>query len=619
MLPKPNATTDMAVSRQFSRRHAFLLIGQCTVVAGLALRMRHLQIVESEAFQKRAEANRISLRPIPPRRSDILDRNGVPLATERPAMSVFLTRDHAQDPEWALERFARVVALPRDKHEQVLAYMHENPTAQLIPLLEDTDWETTARLSANAPGLPGIEMESHWVRSYPYGGIFAHVVGYVAQIAPSDIESDPSLAALKFIPRIRVGKSGVERSTDSQLRGRPGARYVEVNATGRVIRELNRDRATNGTAVALTVDAGLQQFAHKRLGEEAGAAVVLDVSTGEIHCLLSTPSLDPNMFVRGVTQEEWAVASNHPLKPFLDRTLAGEYPPGSTFKIAVALAALESGIRTPHQTVFCTGRTRLGDHVFNCWKKGGHGRVDMHAALQQSCDTYFYHTGDAVGIGPIARMAHRLGLGVGHDIGISQPHAGVIPSEEWLRANSHHHWTRGDNFNTGIGQGFVLATPLQMAVMAARVANGAASITPRLILSPDGSPPAAPLEIDPGHLAVIQNALFAVCNEPGGTAYRTCKFPKGFAMAGKTGTSQVRSISAAERRRGLLKTHEQPREWREHGMFVGYAPVAAPRFAVSVVVEHGGSGSRSAAPVARDLLLHALTNDTVPARSGNSA
>lgn len=596
--------------RLFSRRFALILAAQGLVTLGLASRMRHLQLVKSSEFRRVAEENRINLQPIAPRRSNILGRDGSLLATVRPAYSVMLDRGHVHDPHLALDRLLRLVAIPREQQLEIHRTIDESPTLRIIPLLEDADYDTVARIAANAPSLPGVDTYERWVRSYPDGPVFAHAIGYVGPISPEDFAQDPTLAPLRSVPDIRIGKRGVERNWDERLRGRPGVVRVEVNALGRPIRELRREPATPGRPLVLTLDRNLQSFAKQRLGDHAAAAIVMDVQNGDLLCMLSTPAFDPNLFSVGISHTDWNALRAHPRKPLIDRANAGEYAPGSTFKLPVALAALATNKRSPHSPTLCTGSTRLGDTVFHCWKKYGHGRVAMRDAIKQSCDVYFYRTAEALGPTPIADMATRLGLGQRYEIGMTHSRPGLIPTRAWKESTIGETWHTGDSFNTGIGQGYTLTTPLQLAVMAARVANGRRKVLPRLTIprSTTIEPPLddGPLDINPTHLDLIRDAMFAVCNETGGTAYGSRIPNPETAMAGKTGTSQVRRITQEQRRRGLPEQDEIPWQFRNHAMFVGYAPMDAPKYAVAVVVEHGGSGSRAAAPVARDLLIQAI-------------
>jgi penicillin-binding protein 2 len=381
-----------------------------------------------------------------------------------------------------------------------------------------------------------------------------------------------------------------------------------------VIRELARQDGEPGQDVVVTIDSELQGYVNRRLGEESAAAVVMDVADGDLLAMSSVPSFDPNAFNLGLSGTAWRGLVNNPRKPLTNKAIAGQYPPGSTFKMVVALAAMEAGIVGPGHRVFCNGAMRLGTHKFHCWrwKHGGHGWVDMRQAIEQSCDVFFYDVARKVGVDRIAAMAERLGLGVLHDIGVTGERAGLVPTRNWKLATLGKHWQGGETLITGIGQGYVLTTPLQLAVMTARMVNGGVAVKPRLT-RPEieaGGPPAAPpapLGFAPSALAVVLDGMSDVINGKRGTA-RDFRLEGEVRMGGKTGTAQVRRISKAERARGVRKNEEKPWEERDHGLFVGYAPIDAPRYACAVVIEHGGGG-RAAAEVCRDILQETLRRD----------
>ncbi|MFQ5765543.1 MAG: penicillin-binding protein 2, partial [Rhodospirillales bacterium] len=418
------------------------------------------------------------------------------------------------------------------------------------------------------------------------------------------------------LPGFRIGKAGIEKIHDLVLRGTGGSSQVEVNAFGHVIRELSRQEGQPGAEVALTVDLGLQRMVSRRLGKRSAAAVVMDVHNGDILALASTPSFDPNAFNKGLSADEWRTLASDPKAPLTNKAISGHYPPGSTFKMVVLLAALEKGAVTPETTVFCTGKITLGDATFHCWRKGGHGLMDAFNGLTQSCDVYFYELARRTGIERIAAMARRLGFGetLGLDLPGEQP--GLVPDRKWKRRTMNAPWHQGETLLMGIGQGYLLATPLQMAVMVARLVNGGYAVTPRLTRphaadledtdhETDRRPAFESLGLVPGHRQLVRRGMEAVVNDPSGTAFRARIRKRGMEMGGKTGTVQVRRITKAEREEGIKKNKDLPWRDRDHAMFVGFAPTSAPRYAVSVVVEHGGGGASVAAPIARDILLEA--------------
>ena len=414
------------------------------------------------------------------------------------------------------------------------------------------------------------------------------------------------------IPEFQIGKIGVETKLEDQLRGKAGTKRIEVNAGGRVMRELSRDEYTPGQDLQLTIDHGLQNYAQARLAGESAGAVVMDIETGDLLAMASAPSFDPNLFVRGISSKDYGALRDHEYRPLFNKAVQGLYPPGSTFKMMTGLAALSAGVIGPRETVYCPGFLSFGGRRFHCWKRGGHGHMDFNNALTQSCDVYFYEAANRVGVDRLADLCHEFGLGERHDLPLQ---AGIVPSTQWKAQARGERWNPGETLNTAIGQGDVLASPLQLAVMTARLASGRA-VKPRLIKSVDGVDvpidEAPPLPVDTSILALAQKGMWNVSNGTRGTARRSRIVADGLEMAGKTGTSQVRNITAAERARGVTRNDQLPWNRRDHGLFVAYAPFDKPKYAIATIVEHGGGGSSAAAPPARDILLYALYGDVPP-------
>ncbi len=591
---------DQDRAKLFTRRVALLAGGQGLIFCALAARMYYLQVVEADRFAMLAEDNRVNPRLLPPPRGRILDRFGAVLADNRQDYRAVIVREQAKDVEAVLERLGAIIGLDPEDRKRILKEMRLRRAFVPVKVRENLTWEEVSRIEVNTPDLPGVAIEVGQIRNYPQGEIAAHALGYVAAVSEAELTGDPLLE----LPGFRIGKDGIERSYETVLRGSAGSSQVEVNAVGRVIRELARKEPDSGGELAVTLDAGLQQFLFERLSQEAAAsAVVVDVQNGEVLALASTPSFDPNKFSAGLTAADWQALVSDPLKPLINKAIAGQYAPGSTFKMMVALAALSQGVEASHR-VFCSGQTSLGNARFHCWKKGGHGTLDMVGALKHSCDLYFYDLSRRAGIDRIARTARLFGLGNAVGIDLPRERKGLMPDRDWKLANLGEPWHPGETLVAGIGQGFTLTTPLQLAVMTARLANGRHAVTPRLVRT--GETPAWPeLGIPEEHMKIVQEGMSRVTNEIGGTAYGSRIQEPGMAMAGKTGTSQVRRITLAERLKGVKKNEELPWEQRDHGLFIGFAPIGAPRYAVAVVVEHGGSGSKVAAPIARDVLIEA--------------
>ncbi|MGI1661049.1 penicillin-binding protein 2 [Palleronia sp. KMU-117] len=601
--------------RRITRRGLFLGGSMLAFMGMLGVRMRQLQIEEADEFRLLAEENRINMRLIAPPRGVIYDRNGVVIADNAQNYRIIIVREDAGDVDAVIERLRSLVHLDETDLERNLREMSRRSPFVPVTLADQLSWEDFTKVAVNAPALPGITPDVGLSRHYPMGGDFAHVVGYVGPVSDYDLERIPDPDPLLQIPKFQIGKVGVETRLEEELRGKAGTRRIEVNAAGRVMRELGRDEGVPGADVQLTLDHALQNFVQTRMDGESAAAVVMDAQNGDIVAIGSAPAFDPNLFVRGISGPDYRALMDDKYRPLANKTVQGTYPPGSTFKMMTALAGLEAGVISPNETVFCPGHMTMGGRRFHCWRRGGHGRVDLDKSLVQSCDVYYYEVARRCGIDKIAEVARRFGLGIRHDLPMSAVAEGLIPSTQWKRDVRGEAWRPGDSLNASIGQGYVLTSPLQLAVMTARLASGR-DVKPRLVKSINGvEVPVAQaplLETNHSHLALVQRAMFNVSNAQGGTATRSRIVAAGMEMAGKTGTSQVRNITAAERARGVVSNDDLPWERRDHALFVCYAPFEAPRYAVSLVVEHGGGGSAAAAPIARDILLFALYGGLPP-------
>jgi penicillin-binding protein 2 len=606
-------TEDSA--RQIGRR-SLVVGGLFLGTAGvLAARMRYLQVERAEDFRLLAEENRINIRLLPPARGLIFDRNGVLLAGNEQNYRVTLVREDADDVDAVLEELGRIVNLDLVALERARQEIARRPPFVPVTIADRLSWAEVSAVAINAPALPGVNPDVGLSRVYPMGGDFAHVVGYVGPVSDYYLEQTGDTDPVLQIPDFQVGRYNVEARMEHTLRGRAGTKQVEVNAGGREMRELGRDPPDPGSDVQLTVDAGLQNYVEARLTGESAGAVVMDCQTGEILALASAPTFDPNLFVRGISSSAWNGLNNDPYRPLANKATQGLYPPGSTYKMIVAMAALEAGVITPEETISCPGHMDLGDRRFHCWRRGGHGRVNMVESISQSCDVYYYELAQRVGIEAMSAMAIRCGCGVRHDLPLSGIAEGLAPTMQWKVQNRGANWLVGDSLNASIGQGFVLSSPLHLAVMTARLASGR-EIVPSIIRSIDGVSqlpgPAPDMGFDPRHLDIIHRGMWQVNNDGRGTAYGSRVEVDGYKIAGKTGTSQVRNITAAERAAGVISNDDLPWERRDHALYVGYAPYDNPRYACSVIVEHGGGGSAVAAPIARDILLRAQLGEIPP-------
>lgn len=607
---------DIENAHKSVTRRALVVGGvQALFIAGLGARMRYLQVDQADQFRLLAEENRINIRLIAPARGEIFDRNGVPLARNTPSYRVVVVREDAGDVERVLAKLGQLIELEAETLEDALEEVNRSAPFLPIAVAEEVTWEQVSKVSVNAPALPGITPEVGLTRVYPLGSDFAHILGYVGPVSDYDLERIENPDQLLRIPRFQIGKVGVEAKAEEALRGKAGAKRVEVNATGRVMRELDRREGISGADLQISIDSQLQNYVQARLGEESASAVVIDVQNGDVLAIASAPSFDPNLFVRGISSKNYRSLTENKYRPLRAKAVQGTYPPGSTFKMIVALAALEENLVSPEETVWCPGKMEVAGRQFHCWKRAGHGHVNLHDSLKQSCDVYYYDLAQKVGIDRISAMAKRFGLGVRHDLPLSAIASGLMPDRAWKSRIHDQDWLIGDTVNASIGQGYLLASPLQLAVMSARLATGR-NVTPRLIRAIDGvetpSGGGEDLGVNAANLRNVQQAMFAVVNDRRGTAYGSRVIDDNVRIAGKTGTSQVRNITAEERRAGVFRNEDLPWERRDHALFVNYAPYDNPRVAVAVVVEHGGGGSKAAAPIARDVTMQALYGGSPP-------
>ena len=601
--------------RLITRRAAILGGVQLAFVGALGARMHFLQVDQADQFRLLAEENRINIRIIPPSRGEVFDRNGVALARNAPSYRIVVVREDAGDVAEVLERLGKVVDLDPEEVERAMAEMKRSAPFLPITVADEVTWEDLSRVSVNAPALPGVIPEVGLSRVYPFGSDYAHVLGYVGPVSDYDLDRLDDPDQLLRIPRFQIGKIGVEAKAENLLRGKGGAKRVEVNATGRVMRELDRREGTPGSDLQLTIDSKLQSYVQARLNGESASTVVMDVTTGDLLAISSAPTYDPNLFVRGISSRDYSALTENKYRPLASKTVQGAYPPGSTIKMVVAMAALEEGLIDPDDTVYCPGYLEVAGRRFHCWKRAGHGWVDLQNSLKQSCDVYYYDLALKVGIEKISAMANRFGLGMRHDVPMSAVTEGLAPTKAWKQRKYGQDWRIGDTVNSAIGQGYVLASPLQLAIMTARLASGN-EVRPRLIKSVDGNEQPLlggdSLGLNENNLLKMRRAMFDVVNDRRGTAYGSRIIEDEMRMAGKTGTSQVRNITAAERASGVIRNEDLPWERRDHALFVDFAPFDNPKYAVAVVVEHGGGGSTAAAPIARDVTLQALYGGDPP-------
>ena len=623
MSSEPSIIFSDPNERQGSFLRRTLVLGGLTTLGGLALtgRLAQLQVFQAHEYSTLASQNQFNFRLVPPPRGRILDRNGVVIAGNRPSFRVLVVRDETKDLDQTLDLLGRLLPDTLERRRSIIREVNAAPRFSPVPVKSDLSWEEFARVNLYANELPGVMADMNEARYYPFGGAFAHVIGYVAKPNDRDIKAIQDAGAkvpeILYNPGFRIGRQGVEKALDTDLRGEAGGTRVEVDARGRVVAEdVGGSRpALQGKDVVLTLDADIQNRALEVFGDESGACVVMDIRNGDILCMVSAPSFDPNLFVGGVPSSIYRALADYERKPLLDKTIGGVFHPGSTFKMTTALAILDAGVN-PAERVTCTGGYRFGNRVFRCWDHGGHGPQDMHNAIKNSCDVYFYHMANRAGVDRIQETAKKIGFMQTFDIGVGNQKSGSVPSRAWKahynRNNSNPEsrvWFPGETLSVAIGQGDVNVTALQLAVMTSRLANARKAVLPRLIKSVGGVDRPSGAEVPdlpfpPEHLEIVRQGMIAVANDRSGTAYRQSQLGLGdIQMAGKTGTAQVRSYGSGPRKSEIWAL-------KDHNLFVAFAPIDAPRYAVAVIIEHGGKGGATAgAPRAREVMRTTLLKD----------
>ena len=589
--------------KSFSRRAFVLGVAQAALVSGLGLRLAWLQLAEGSKYKILAEKNRINTKMIAPSRGKIVDRFGVPLAVNNQNFRVLLVPEQVEDIEGALNKLSKIITIPDYKIKTVVEKAKKSPSFLPLEVTDGLSWDDVSKLEVNITDLAGMSIDEGEKRHYPFNDATGHVVGYVGSVSQTEMTDDPVLK----MPGFKIGKTGIEKSFDPMLRGRAGDSQFEVNVRGREVRELNKNKSATGDRISLSIDAELQRYCQQRLSlYKSASAVIMDAHTGAIYALASYPGFDPNLFVGGISHGEYQELLHNPLHPFNNKAVTGQYPPGSTFKMITAMAALEGGFANASTRVKCEGRYEYGNDRFHCWKLRGHGSMNVVSALMQSCDTYFYELSIEVGIDNISKMAQKFGLGQKYDFDLPEERSGLMPTKAWKEKKYGKFWRPGETIVSSIGQGFLLATPLQLGVMTARLVNGGYAVKPWLAgyegtkkLFPDKWPK---IDVKDSNLRLMKRGMVDVVNDEDGTAYASRIEQPDMMMGGKTGTAQVTKINRAAYAQGIMN---EDLEWkfRHHALFVGYAPVTNPRYVCSVVVEHGGGGSSVAAPLAKDLLF----------------
>ncbi len=578
-----NAST---LKHTFDRRAVVIGGLQYGVGVLLAVRMGYLAIAENEKYRLESESNRVNLTLIPPRRGWILDRDGAPLASNRADFRVDVIPERLSDPDAMLDQIGGLLGLEPNRIADLKTEVSQSRGFAPIEVASGLDYEQFAALSVRLPDLQGVVPQRGFSRFYPTASSVGHLIGYVGPANAEEYELDRN--PILITPGHKIGKDALEKQFEQELRGVPGARRVEVTAGGRIVRDLETRDDIQGDPVRLTIDGPLQDYAARRIGLESGSVVVMDCQTGDLLCMASMPSFDPNSFSDGIGSVEYSMLREDARVPLRNKVLKGLYPPGSTVKPMHCMAFLKAGVQ-PSESITCGGGRRIGNRFFNCWSN--HGRVDMAKAIYQSCDSYFYHFAQQIGFDKVAEMAKDLGLGQEFELPVTSQFYGTVPDPDWKFNKFGREWQSFDTVNASIGQGYYLTSPLQLAVMSARLATGN-RLNPRLVLDGSSNDPVS-YNFNADEIAYIRQAMSDVVNGPGTAGRGRLPFPD-IKMAGKTGTAQVVSLSVSNGRTG-------PWKYRDHGLFTFFAPTENPRYAGAVVIEHGG-GSGSAYPIARDVM-----------------
>ena len=578
--------SQTTLDNAFDRRTFVVGAGMGGIGTILAARMAYIGIAENERWVLESESNRVNLSLIPPRRGWILDRNGAPLASNRADFRVDVIPDRMTDPEATLRELGSILDLSTNAIADISKKVDEARSFQPVEVATGLNYDQFAAISVRLPDLPGVVPQRGFSRFYPTGPTVGHLIGYVGPASAEEYEENPD--PILITPGYKIGKDALESQFEQELQGTPGARRVEVTASGRIVRDLDTREDKQGAPVRLTIDGPLQDYAARRIGLESGSCVVMDVENGDILCMSSMPSFDPNSFSAGIGRVEYSMLRDDERVPLRNKVLKGLYPPGSTVKPMHCMAFLDAGIK-PEETIICGGGRRVGNRFFNCWSN--HGAVDMAKAIYQSCDSYFYHFAQQIGFAKVAEWAHKMGLGEEFDLPVVSQFYGTVPDPAWKQRKYESEWQPYDTVNSSIGQGYYLVNPLQLAVMTSRLATGY-KVVPHLRMD-DPREEFEHFNFTPDEIGYVRKAMSDVVNGPG-TAGRARLPLENIQMAGKTGTAQVVSLSVSDGKTG-------PWKYRDHGLFVFFAPFDKPKYAGAVVIEHGG-GSGSAYPIARDVM-----------------
>jgi len=578
-----------------NRRTFFLFIGKLSIFSVIGWKLFDIQIKNSKKYQTLSINNQINIEILYPVRGEILDRNNNILASNIKVFDLYIIPENTNNILKTLDNLDKVIKLDFKQKREIIALSKKVKKFERIKIVENLDWTTLELIEVNKQHLTGLNLIQDFQRTYPQKHFFSHILGYVNQPSITDLK----LPFILKMPTLDIGKTGLEKSFNEQLIGKAGKREIEVNASGRIIREISKEPSIRGKNIIVSIDQQLQRYTYQQLEKfQAGSIVVLDINAGHILSMVSIPTYDSNLIIKKPNFDYWDSLLNNSLSPLTNRTIQGLYAPGSTFKMIVAIAALKYNIIKPAFSIFCEGKIDFGDRTYHCWKKNGHGKMNVETAIKESCDVYFYELSKKVGIDRIAEVAKDFGLGQKYQINLENQKAGIIPTKKWKKETFNENWYAGETLNAGIGQGYILTNPLQLAVMTARIASGGKIIKPSIIHNTVAKEFSL-MKKYISSIKLIQKALFKVVNEIKGTANKSKSHE--FSFSGKTGTSQVKRISLIERESEDFRKKEIKWKDRDHALFVGYMPSKNPKYAISVVIEHGGSGASVAAPIAKNV------------------
>ena len=585
----------------YNRRTFFLFLLKLSLFTAVGWRIYNIQILDSSKYETLSKKNQIDLEIIFPLRGKIFDRNNILIADNEKVYDVYLIPENTKSINNTLNSLSKFIKIDFAKRRKIIQLTSKVKKFEKIKIFENISWSILEKIETNKYNLEGIFIAEDHLRIYPYKEVFSHLLGYISKPNQKEL----SLPFISKMPNLDIGKEGLEKSFNPLLVGKAGQREIEVNSTGRVIREISKVDSIQGKELHLSLDSRIQEYAVNLLQSyRAGSINVINIKNGEILCMASTPTYDPNKIIKKPNKEYWDSILSNSLSPLTNRSLQGLYSPGSTFKMIVAIAALKYGVISSKSTHSCSGKIEFGDRLYHCWKTNGHGKMDVTNAITQSCDVFFYEISKKLGIDKIAKVAEDFGLGQIFDISMPNQKKGIIPSKKWKKTTLGESWYAGETLISGIGQGFVLTSPFQLAVMTSIIASDGKIVEPTILKSKNINFKTNSKYSD--EIKIIKKAMFNVVNVNKGTAFKSRLQDVKF--SGKTGTSQVRSISLSERESDEFRKKEQEWKNRDHALFVGYIPYDDPQYAISVIIEHGGSGASTAAPIAKQVFnyIHKL-------------